>query len=222
VVAVARRIDCDDVLFATSNPAMPLAVVHLTWTGHMSFNPRTPYTTGYMNWQDWNEQCLLPDHREFCRDGSSERRAFERRQAVAGAFDRRKSLQELEQDDWGESSHASPLVTEVHQLRRTPLAEFTVDDLGTMIGQQIGLPFLIPIALERLEVDPLAAEEIFLGYLLGAVFVAGEEYWSNHEDSRQRFREVIRRARELLPSLDEEDRHFVLEVLGKTPPPLDE
>ncbi len=32
--ALARRIDCDDVLFATSIPSSPLAVVHLTWSGH--------------------------------------------------------------------------------------------------------------------------------------------------------------------------------------------
>ena len=30
VIAVARRIDCDEVLFATSDPTKPLAVVHLT------------------------------------------------------------------------------------------------------------------------------------------------------------------------------------------------
>jgi hypothetical protein len=39
-VAVARRIDCDDVLFATADPTIPLAVVHLTWTSRTESDPR--------------------------------------------------------------------------------------------------------------------------------------------------------------------------------------
>jgi hypothetical protein len=66
VVAVARRIDCDDVLFVTANPAMPLAVVHLTWTGRTESDPRWPHTTSYKSWEDWTERCLLTDHHEYC------------------------------------------------------------------------------------------------------------------------------------------------------------
>ena len=66
VVAVARRIDCDDVLFATVDPAMLLAVVHLTWAGRMESDRRWPHTTGYKSWEDWSQRCLLPDHQEYC------------------------------------------------------------------------------------------------------------------------------------------------------------
>lgn len=69
VAAAARRVDCDDVLFATDNPAMPLAVVHLTWSGQMEPIPESPYTTGYKSWDDWIERCLLPDHREYRQNG---------------------------------------------------------------------------------------------------------------------------------------------------------
>ena len=71
-------------------------------------------------------------------------------------FERSKSLQELDGQDWGEPTFDSHLVTECHRLRRVPLRDFTVEDLRITIGQQIGLDYLIPLALERLEDDPFA------------------------------------------------------------------
>src|SRR5262249_2428107 len=108
--------------------------------------------------------------------------------AVIGGFDRRKSLQELEQDDWGEPTYDSYLVTTVHRLRRKPLAEFTVEDLRIMIGQKISLSFLIPLAVERLEEEPLAAGHHYGGDLLHVVLLTGEAFWASHPDSFQRAR----------------------------------
>lgn len=65
ITAVARRRDCDEVLFATSDPAMPLAVVHLTRTGCTESFPQWPQAVGYKSWDDWVTTCLLPDHRQY-------------------------------------------------------------------------------------------------------------------------------------------------------------
>jgi len=65
VVAVAHRIDRDDVLFATADPLKLLAVVHLTWKGRTERDARWPCTTLFHDWQEWVERCLLPDHREY-------------------------------------------------------------------------------------------------------------------------------------------------------------
>jgi hypothetical protein len=54
-------------------------------------------------------------------------------------FNRRKSLQELERDGWGQPDYDSHLVQTCHRLRRVPLADFTTEDLRIMIGQKIGL-----------------------------------------------------------------------------------
>jgi hypothetical protein len=67
VVAVAKRSDCDDVLFATADTTKPLAVVHLTWSGHAEPDPTWPFTTIYKSWQDWIERCMRSDHEE-CHD----------------------------------------------------------------------------------------------------------------------------------------------------------
>ena len=63
--------------------------------------------------------------------------------------DRNESLQQLEGEDWGEPNFDSHLVAECHRLRRIPLRDFSVEDLRIMIGQDIGLEHLAPLALER-------------------------------------------------------------------------
>jgi hypothetical protein len=65
-------------------------------------------------------------------------------------LDRSKSLQQFDGEDWGEPTFDSHLVSECHRLHRVPLRDFTVEDLRITIGQQIGLDYLIPLALERL------------------------------------------------------------------------
>jgi hypothetical protein len=70
VIAVARRIDCDDVLFTAEDSSKTLAVVHLTWTGKPEHDPRWPSTTLYRDWQDWIERCLVPDHQAHLEEES--------------------------------------------------------------------------------------------------------------------------------------------------------
>jgi hypothetical protein len=63
--------------------------------------------------------------------------------------ERSKTLQELEGQDWGDSDFPSYLVRTCHALRRKPLRDFTVEDLRIMIGQNIGLNYLMPLAIEH-------------------------------------------------------------------------
>ena len=64
-VAVARRIDCDDVLFVLPPPHPPLAVVHLTWAQHPEQDPAWPGTFLYRSWDDWVARCLMPDQEDY-------------------------------------------------------------------------------------------------------------------------------------------------------------
>ena len=97
-------------------------------------------------------------------------------------FDRTKTLQELENDDWGESTFNSYLVTTVHALRRKPLNEFTVEDLRLMISQEVGLAHLVPLAIEQLAENPLAAGDFYRGDLLLSVLGVQLEFWREHQD----------------------------------------
>jgi hypothetical protein len=59
-LAVARRQDCDDVLFQVEG--VGFAVVHLTWSGRV--DPRWPRTEIYGSLDDWIERRMKPDHEE--------------------------------------------------------------------------------------------------------------------------------------------------------------
>jgi hypothetical protein len=76
VIAVARRIDCYDVLLAADDPSKPLAVVHLTWAGRTEQDPRWPSTTLYRGWQDWIERCLVPDHQAYSEESGPSAASF--------------------------------------------------------------------------------------------------------------------------------------------------
>ena len=136
---------------------------------------------------------------------------------MQGGFDRTKSLQELEHHDWGEPTYDSYLVTTIHRLRRKPLADFTMEDLRIMIGQQIGLAYLVPLAIERLELNPFACGDYYVGDLLAMVLKVDEAFWLTHPDSFKRVRSVVGRLHDLLPSLDEVDRQTASELLKRVP-----
>jgi hypothetical protein len=54
-VAVARRQDCDDVLFQVGVPPYKYAVVHLTWSGKAEQAPDYPWTTIFDSFNQFTE-----------------------------------------------------------------------------------------------------------------------------------------------------------------------
>jgi len=97
-------------------------------------------------------------------------------------FDRTKTLQELENEDWGEPKHTTGLVIACHQLRHKPLRDFTSGDLRLMIGQEIGLDYLVPLALEVLSDNPLLEGTFYRGDLLLAVLRIQTNFWQDNPD----------------------------------------
>ena len=91
--------------------------------------------------------------------------------------DRQKTLDQLDPPAWGEPRYSSYLVTTCHQLRRKPIGEFTVEDLRIMIGQGFALPWLVPLALEVLEPEPLAEGDFYPGDLLVNVLRVPPAFW---------------------------------------------
>ncbi len=65
VKAVARRIDCDDVLFELLRHLCEYAVVHLTWSGREESDPRWPSCDIYADEADLMEHCIRPTHQEY-------------------------------------------------------------------------------------------------------------------------------------------------------------
>lgn len=65
VKAVARRCDCDDVLFETDSKMGSLALVHLTWSGKPDQFPAWPHTVFYQSWAEWMESDMRPAHEDY-------------------------------------------------------------------------------------------------------------------------------------------------------------
>src|SRR5262245_15590070 len=109
-------------------------------------------------------------------------------------FDRSKSLQQLEGEDWGEPTYDSHLVTECHRLHRVALCDFTVEDLRITIGQGIGLEYLVPLAIEKLRENPLVEGACYPGDLLSNVLSADAAFWRAHPDLHEQLVPVAERA----------------------------
>jgi hypothetical protein len=111
---------------------------------------------------------------------------------------REKSLENLEKDYWTEPDYDSHLVKTCHQLRKKPLKDFEIEDLRIMIGQNIGLKFLIPLALEKLRQDILAEGDYYEGDLLRAVLTSEIEFWNLEPKLTKELEAIISDNEELL------------------------
>jgi hypothetical protein len=115
--------------------------------------------------------------------------------------DRSKSLQQLDGQDWGEPRFDSHLVTECHRLHRVPLCEFTAEDLRIMIGQNIGLVYLVPLALEQLHANPFAEGAYYPCDLLVNVLGSDTQFWGAHPELGKELISITERAISLFPTV---------------------
>ncbi|MFD2206997.1 hypothetical protein [Kiloniella antarctica] len=63
--AIAKREDCDDVLFFLPDATKPYALVHLTWGSKFSDSPTWPQFIQFNDLQEFNLRVLLPVYKEF-------------------------------------------------------------------------------------------------------------------------------------------------------------
>ena len=113
--------------------------------------------------------------------------------------DPEKTLEQIENVYWGEPTYDSYLVTTCQQLRKKPLQDFTIEDLRIMIGQNISLNILMPMAIERLKQNILAEGHFYPGDLLYVVLTAEASFWVDNPELHQN---LTRLYRNNLPSLE--------------------
>lgn len=109
-------------------------------------------------------------------------------------MDQAKTLEQLENEAWPLPNYDSSLVQRCHALRKKPVAEFTTEDLRIMIGQEIGLPFLLPIAIDVLQRDVFAGGDLYEGDLLAAVLRVNWHFYESRPDVKEAVRLLARKA----------------------------
>lgn len=93
--------------------------------------------------------------------------------------DRTRTLTQLEGKNWGSLvEYPTTLVQRCHELRNVPLGHLTLADVRLLLGQNIGVAYLLPIALETLLAGPIFDEELYPGALLQAACRARPEYFA--------------------------------------------
>ncbi len=97
-------------------------------------------------------------------------------------FDANLSLEQLEDDYWGEPTYSSGLVIGCHKYRKVPVNQLGSEGLRLLIGQKIGLEYLVPIAISMLAENPWIRGDYYHGDLLQNVLRIDSSFWNKHQD----------------------------------------
>lgn len=114
-----------------------------------------------------------------------------------------KSIEELENDFWEDSNFGSYVVQTSQRARKKPLSQLSKEEVRLLIGQKIGLRYLIPVALSILREDPLVETRYFEGDLLLQLLRLSEEDWKHSGEDLESFRTLIRENLSLIRSCPE-------------------
>ena len=127
-----------------------------------------------------------------------------------------KSIAELEGVEWPPlKGGAPPSALRCHALRKKPISQLEVADLRLLIGQDVGLPFSVPLALDILERDPLIEAEHYRGDLLAAVLRAAPQFYGERPEVRSRVEKLLVSLPLALEGLDHIDFDASSEALDE-------
>lgn len=106
-----------------------------------------------------------------------------------------KSLDELEKTFSASLHNASYLTARSIELRKVTLDKFSIEDLRLMIGQQIGLKYLIPLAIAQLNKNIFAEGDYYPGDLLKNVLAVDPVFWKNNHNLWLKVNDLIKERR---------------------------
>lgn len=115
-----------------------------------------------------------------------------------------KSLEELEGEKWSKPDFDSNLAKESCRLWSVPISELSVENLRMLIGQKIGLKFLVPVAVDILAVNPLAEGAMYKGDLLASVATIPENFWQEHPELNNQVVEIKNELETIVGTIKEE------------------
>lgn len=115
-----------------------------------------------------------------------------------------KTLEILEEDAWPAlaTDTNSYLVITCIALRKKQLEDFTIEDLRIMIGQNISLKYLMPLAIEALGDNILAEGDYYEGDLLKSILICNKEYWAMNPENLKTLVDLFEQSEQILREFD--------------------
>jgi hypothetical protein len=114
-----------------------------------------------------------------------------------------KSIAELEKVDWPKPRpDTPPIFVRCYELRKKRISTLNVQDLRVLIGQDVGLEYVLSMGLDEVERDPLVEAEHYKGDLLAVILRASSGFYELHPDLRSRAEQVLAKVPTALEKLD--------------------
>lgn len=114
-----------------------------------------------------------------------------------------QTLEHLENHVWPKANdNLSRLEITCNTLRKKPLKDFTVEEFRVMISQNLGLPYLMPLAIEILREDIMAQGDFYEGDLLKCVLTSDKTYWIQQKDQRDLICNLFEKNRIIIEEID--------------------
>ena len=112
--------------------------------------------------------------------------------------DLNKTIEQLEKRYIKTQNNESFLISECYKLVKKPLKDFEIEDLRIMIGQSIGLKYLIPIAIKVLDHNILAEGDFYEGDLLKSVLTSENTFWKNNKKDWKEILEIFIKNQDII------------------------
>jgi hypothetical protein len=105
---------------------------------------------------------------------------------------REKTLENLEKDFWGEPTYDSYLVRRSHEIRKLTLTELTNDDIAMMLRQQFSLDYIVPLAIDKIQIDILAFGDTGSeGAIMEAILKISTDFWASNKEHWTTIRKLL-------------------------------
>lgn len=120
-----------------------------------------------------------------------------------------KSLNTLEKRIATKVVFESNLVKRCEELQTVPIGQLKIEDLRILIGQEIGLKFLIEIAIEKLQENCLIEGDLYPGDLLQSVLNINPNYWKENKKQKTIIENILKTNSEQILEADISSEIFV-------------
>jgi hypothetical protein len=118
-----------------------------------------------------------------------------------------QSLEAAENERWTEPDFGDNLAQKLYALRQTPMTSLGVEDIRLLIEQGHSLPYLIPLAIGKLESNLFAEGDYYPGDLLQSVLNVDMAFWLANRPLWQQLHQLI-----MVRSYELEDRGIRTEL----------